>query len=138
LEEMGPLLEKGEATKIISAASKHGYDFAESDWAEYIKRAESLSAKSIAAEKLDESELETVAGGIPQYRSSECWFTGSGGSEHRDGAWRKRCTTTCTVIGFGGGWDFTDFGSHTCKCHGTNTCKANWHIDSHCNIAKNN
>jgi len=92
--------------------------------------------KTNTAEIIAEEELEGVAGGAddrPGYtdcnpiRSLDCWKTLNGGSEHRDGRWRKKCrTVNACRIQIVSAW-------YCCKCWETNACIGTWHVDSGCN-----
>jgi len=82
--------------------------------------------------ELKESALTDVAGGgghpWDPDRSSKCWYEHNGGSEMRDGAYRKKCRAPACVAlanifgGEGTGW-------YMCKCHGTERCIDGWHYE---------
>ena len=90
------------------------------------------AADTRKTEKLREEDLEAVSGGgghpwDPE-SSSECWFTSNGGSEMRDGAYRKKCrafacVALTTVRGQGTGW-------FMCRCHGSDRCVDGWHYEN--------
>jgi len=135
--EMNPLLKEGDSAAIISAGKKHGFSFDESDWAEYVTWLESITDK-LGAKRIGEEDLEEVSGGGPYGTPpgggnsfvADCWFYGPGGSEHRDGMWRKRCrAAACGATRSGA----QGYGRYTCKCWGTNRCVNNWHNDAGCN-----
>ena len=84
-------------------------------------------------EELREEDLAHVSGGgghpwDPE-RSRECWFIANGGSEMRDGAYRKKCRAfACVALANIFGHEGT--GWYMCSCHGTEKCVDGWHYES--------
>jgi len=135
-EEIQPLLENNNVAAIIAAAEKKDIKITEAEWQKYSKWLESISEKNSTKEELGEEELAEVAGGGGKLFdpdnpiiSRQCWASMPGGSEYRDGMWRKYCKQfVCKAFSDGpegARW-------YQCKCWGTDKCKSAWHYDAGC------
>ncbi|MCL2111981.1 MAG: hypothetical protein FWH32_07035 [Clostridiales bacterium] len=85
--------------------------------------------------ELNETELENATGGADpgvtpgNPKISGCWFKADGGSEMRNGAYRKKCQAfACkTLVGDAGYLRW-----HQCGCWGSDRCIDSWHHERGC------
>ena len=119
-EEINLIMEQGTAADIVSAASKKGFNFTESDWQSYLDWSKTV----IAMEKVEisESELENITGGkggslFHPRMSSKCYYVAGNVRGISNGVLRNKCTAVClrTEQGSGDGW-------WRCKCYGSDIC----------------
>ena len=119
-----------EPDKIIALAAEYGFTITAEDYRQAAK-----AAGEQKTGELNEEDLEAAAGGEQGHFpsnpiiSSECWFKHNGGSEMRNGAYRKKCQAfACTALVFGG--EFTAW--YRCPCWGSGKCIDGWHYESSC------
>ena len=125
-KEITDLIEKGNLSDVLEAASKKGINITEADWDAY-----RISESKRKKQKLSEAELTDVAGGKDgtisnPRKSTNCFFIRNfmAKTEIIYGEKRDLCARLWCLNVQDGYWE--------CRCWGTIDCIDKWHSTTRC------
>ena len=131
-EEFGRLLYDADDAAILMLVKEKGFNITGEDlnsYKDFISKAETDMKNS---QKLDEEDLEGVAGGntdMPDGRRRiHCMSHLPGKAEYRNGAERKQCKAWSCWIPIKAPWGTTGY----CNCYETSWCVDCWHKVGSC------